>query len=217
MTKLSETMSKKTDNANMPKKLAIRRYMLDKYHQGEPLRVFDCCQGEGKIWGVLRNEYEVQTYWGVDVKPKRGRLKIDSIRILQAGLKNENVVDIDTYGEPWNHYAELCDKLVQPTTVFLTCGIPGNASFRSQVFAESVGFGDLKIPGVLHCRANRALGAIYALTRTCGNCTIVEAVQCVHRFGSQSLTRYFGVRLEPNRDGATPPRKRRGRGPQLTE
>lgn len=112
----------KTDNACPDVKLALRRYMLDRYHVGEPIRVLDCCQGSGVLWGTLQQEYDLAGYWGVDVKHKPGRLKLDSSRILARPGWRENVIDIDTYGSPWKHWTNLIKTIDHPTTVFLTIG-----------------------------------------------------------------------------------------------
>jgi hypothetical protein len=117
------TASTKTDNANLGSKLALRRHMLKRHHAAGGLRVFDACQGEGVLWGKLRSEFAVDYYYGVDVKPKRGRLAIDSKRVLcQPGL-NCNVIDIDTYGLPWDHWVAMLPTIVEPTTVFLTMAL----------------------------------------------------------------------------------------------
>jgi hypothetical protein len=115
----------KTDNAHLASKLLLRRTMLARFND-QPLRVFDCCQGSGVIWSRLRSEFDVESYWGVDVKPKKGRLKVDSRKVVcQAGLRC-NVVDIDTYGMPWDHWSGLLPNIVEPTTVFLTIGLVTN-------------------------------------------------------------------------------------------
>lgn len=68
-------MATKTDNHNPAAKLALRRHFLRKYHAVGEIRVIDCCQGSAKLWTQLRKEFEIKSYWGVDVKPKAGRLR----------------------------------------------------------------------------------------------------------------------------------------------
>ena len=87
---------KKTDNSNTKAKLELRRYMLRKYNADEPAHVMDCCQGGGRLWRTLRNEFQVASYWGIDVKRKAGRIKVDSSRILAQPGGRANVVDIGT-------------------------------------------------------------------------------------------------------------------------
>src|SRR5262245_28997543 len=96
--------------------------MLRTYHEGDALHVFDACQGSGVLWSHLRREFVVASYWGVDQKAKAGRLKIDSVRLLEAGLIGQNVIDVDTYGAPWKHWEALLPFVQRPTTVFLTIG-----------------------------------------------------------------------------------------------
>lgn len=111
----------KTDNANLGAKLALRRYFLRRYHAGAVPQVFDACQGSGIIWGQLREEFKVR-YWGVDVKPEKGRVQINSERVLAQPGWRFDVVDVDTYGAPWKHWVEIIRHLDHPATVFLTVG-----------------------------------------------------------------------------------------------
>lgn len=110
------------DNDSLPGKLTLRRYMLDRYHKDNPPSVFDACQGDGLIWRELKHEYVLASYFGVDKKTKKGRMKIDSARLLDVPGFDFDVVDIDTYGMPWKHYHALCRHVTKPTTVFLTIG-----------------------------------------------------------------------------------------------
>lgn len=114
-------MKTKTDNGDFNAKLALRKYFLDKY---EHKNVFDACQGSGKIWSILRKTYAIDQYFGVDVKPKKGRLKVDSFRILNQPGWSFDVIDIDTYGSPWKHFKAVIDfKPSHPITLFLTDGL----------------------------------------------------------------------------------------------
>jgi hypothetical protein len=201
----------KTDNANLPAKLALRRHFLQKYHADQPPDVLDCCQGEAVIWDHLRREFEPATYWGVDLKPKKGRLKIDSVRILQQPGWPQNVVDIDTYGSPWKHWEALLPNLSRPTTVFLTVAqmlmVGGFQGKGSPEAARAIGLGPLtqKCPNVLLAKVTR-LAVSYCLTRTCDyGIILVEAVEAI----SAGNARYIGVRLEPgktNGQGCDPDR-----------
>jgi hypothetical protein len=185
---------KKTDNALIETKLMLRRYMLDKYHTGCRIDVMDCCQGSGALWNLLKNEYECR-YVGYDIKPKKGRLKIDSRRVLDVPGIQASVVDIDTYGEPWGHYFRLLKNYNTPLTVFLTYGLirigGGNVS---KAALEAIGLARLKgvCPQPILTRAaennvSYCLAACYKY-----GITIVEAVEAFPRRGA----RYFGLRLE---------------------
>jgi hypothetical protein len=70
----------------------------------------------------LREEFELSSYLGLDVKPKAGRLKIDSARFLAQAGWSQNVVDVDTYGSPWRHWVAMLPRIARPTTAFLTIG-----------------------------------------------------------------------------------------------
>jgi len=187
-------VSVKTDNHDPGAKLDLRRYMLRRYHADSRPAVLDCCQGDGLLWQTLRSEFPLSSYWGIDVKPKKGRLKIASERILaQPGWKAD-VVDIDTYGSPWKHWAALLPNLPGPLTVFLTIGqikIQGSPLLR--VAKEALGIKELNIPNAIGAKLNE-FAISHLLTMGYDSDTIlVEAVEAV----SSGNARYLGVRLEP--------------------
>jgi hypothetical protein len=118
---------KKTDNHNLKAKLELRRHFLRLPKFERPISVCDCYSGGEVIWGTLAKEFEVGEYLALDVKEKRGRLKLDSFRYLQNQAWNHDVVDLDAYGSPWRHFFEVCKRLKQCTSnvytlVFLTIG-----------------------------------------------------------------------------------------------
>jgi hypothetical protein len=186
-------MAKKTDNHNPEAKLKLRRYFLEKYHADGNATVFDCCQGGGVMWDAIRRTHPVASYWGVDVKPKKGRLKIDSVRVLQQGVK-QNVIDIDTYGSPWKHWMAILPKVKIPVTVFLTIGNQnttamspnGHGGSEFVVFPPST-------PQSLAGAVMRWRDVDYGLAKAFKYATITEAVESV----STGNARYIGVRLEP--------------------
>jgi hypothetical protein len=190
-------MAKKTDNHNPEAKLALRRYFLDKYHPDGSARVFDCCQGGAVMWTTLRRTHPVQSYWGVDVKPKKGRLKIDSIRVLQQGVK-QDVIDVDTYGSPWKHWFALLQNLNEAKTVFLTIGSTMMKGATDSAVIASLGcvFKTLTLPESFYGKLDE-IGVNYTLATGCRFAKIVEAVESV----STGNARYIGVRLEPKNDG----------------
>lgn len=187
----------KTDNANLPAKLALRRHYLRKYHaQDERIRVFECCQGEGVIWKHLADEFPVDV-WGVDVKPKKGRLKIDSVRVLQQPGLNRDVIDIDTYGSPWQHWFALLPNITRPTTVFLTLGlvkIGGGSLDRHSI--RCLGLAGLRsLPGALAAKIAESAPS-YVLSRSADAGIMLIEVSEVESDGN---ARYFGVRIEPRK------------------
>lgn len=183
---------KKTDNHNPQAKLDLRRHFLQKYHADGGADVFDCCQGSGLLWGTLRKEFKIRSYWGVDLKPKPGRLKIDSVRILEQGI-SQNVIDVDTYDSPWKHWQQIVAHLSQPTTVFLTIGSTMFRGSFDAVGSRALGLDRLSFLPESFGSKISAIAASYALASGCEFATIVEAVEAV----STGHARYLGVRLEP--------------------
>lgn len=133
----------KTDNAYLAPKLELRRYFLRKYH-ADGARVFDGFQGSGVIWNELKKTENVASYWGVDLKKKKGRLKVDSLRVVGKACKNANVIDLDAYGSPWSHYKEVLRHHTGPTTIFLTIGQVSMGI--SNELIEIAGLGKLGVP-----------------------------------------------------------------------
>ena len=111
------------DNQFLAEKLMIRRHFLDKYPAPDgTFRVLDCCAGERQeIWTQLRKEYGVQ-YLGMDKKTVGGGiLKVDAARWLTQTEWSADVIDIDTYGEPWAIYEAALENFVgRDVTIFLT-------------------------------------------------------------------------------------------------
>lgn len=150
--------------------------------------MFDCCQGQGTIWRELRVDSPVRSYWGVDQKPKKGRIKIDSVRVLDQPGWDFDVIDVDTYGSPWDHWLAILKHLSKPVTVFLTIGMVriGGGGGLSACQREVLGLADLDIPqsisGKLHDLSAKAL-----LARG-------QVAECLEAFPSHNA-RYLGVRL----------------------
>ena len=183
-------MVKKTDNDNLESKLLLRRYFLDRYHADGPIHVLDCCQGSGVIWHTLRAERQIASYWGLDVKPKKGRLQLSSVRVLEQPGWMQNVVDVDTYGSPWQHWNALRPNISQPTTVFLTVGqVQMNTATE---ITDALGLGGMKVPRGIK-RKLSDLAVSYLLTRGCDLCKIIEAAETT----AGTHARYLGVRVEP--------------------
>ncbi len=120
------------DNRHLDEKLAIRRYFLDKYPAPDgTFRVIDCCAGERQeIWSRLREQYQTR-YLGLDKKKVGGPiLKMDAVRWLAQTEWEADVIDIDTYGEPWDIYETALENFVGgDVTIFLTCcTVPVNSA-----------------------------------------------------------------------------------------
>lgn len=194
----------KVDNGDLAAKLALRRYFLKKYHGrgASPARVFDCCQGAGVIWGRLAEEFELGSYWGVDLKEKKGRLKLDSVRVIGQPGWAENVVDVDTYGSPWKHWMALLPHVVRPVTVFLTIGQLQMGTDKE--ILRALGLGALRVPPGIAVRLH-GISFSYLLARAFEyDIKIIEGKEVVS-FGN---ARYVGVRIAPNKTagrGLQPP------------
>ena len=183
---------KQTDNSNLAAKLELRRYFLDKYHAADPPGVLDCCQGDGLLWKRLQSEYTLASYWGVDLKVKRGRLKLDSVRILCQPGWPQTVVDVDTYGSPWKHYHALLETLAHPVTVFLTIGQWQMGT--DSLILDALGLGELDVPPGIAIKLHDL-----ALVRllTAGESRGVRVVEALETIGTgHASARYVGVRLE---------------------
>ena len=123
----------KTDNANLESKLALRREGLRLYHMHHRPYVFDACCGAGEIWRQLRKEFDVR-YMPADANPRRLAVRVnDSDRILALPEAAFDVIDLDTYGEPWAMLDTACRHLVRPATIFLTIGFRRMFGFASGV------------------------------------------------------------------------------------
>ena len=115
--------TKKTDNRSLPSKIAIRTWLLDQMGL-KTVRVLDVCTGEGHIWTEMEKHCDITRWVKVDIKPRRsGTLKLKAVDAIRAfSLDDFDVVDIDTYGDPWDAYREVLAKLTSPIGVFLTHG-----------------------------------------------------------------------------------------------
>lgn len=193
--------TKQTDNYNLAGKVALRLHLLNRFHEQGVPRVFDACKGDGRIWKAVREEFKVASYWGTDLKPKAGTLKVDSRRVIGL-LRDADVVDIDTYGDPWEHWFTLLrdSEPKRPMSVFLTHGAatssgPMSAHHMSKVAVESLGVvfrtmkppvglvGRLRPHVVEHC-LGMAFRFGYVLTYLCAA-------------EGHNLTNYYGARVEP--------------------
>lgn len=190
MPSLVSKNSKKTDNASHSGKMSLRLHFLRKYHE-DNARVFDCCQGAGLVWLSVRKEFQVKSYFGVDLKAKSGRIAIDSIKVLQQGV-DANVIDVDTYGEPWTHWLELLKHIKEPTTVYLTMGSVSKLAM-SHVASKYVFGKTLKMPPTLFAKLwDYANQVLLTAPENFG----LEIVECQEAL-SKSNTRYVGMHVRP--------------------
>lgn len=185
----------KTDNRFLEPKLKLRRHFLARYHATPP-RVLDCCQGSGVLWKALLKEFPVEQYWGLDKKRRKGRLTIDSVRVLESGKWAADVLDVDTYGSPWSHWFHALRTGQGPLTVFLTVGLirMGGGGMMSKPVLQA-----LRLSGIKRAIPPSLLGKLhdfsvdYCLRQSLAmGWTIIEAQEA---FPSDKA-RYLGLRLE---------------------
>lgn len=182
----------KLDNNNPKPKLDLRRHFLRRYHADGSARVMDCCSGGGLLWHALRREFVVASYWALDTKPKRGRLAIDSSRVLAQSGWSENVIDIDTYGFPWNHYAAALASVAGPTTFFLTVG--NYHLTPSGLVKQALGMGDLNVPQSLLAKLYHSAAPMLLSPKCYGRDDLRVGEAREARYLS---SRYYGLRIEP--------------------
>jgi hypothetical protein len=181
----------KTDNSNLWAKIALRRWFLKKYHrQGVPT-VFDCCSGSGKIWNVLRKDF-VCRYMATDLSPRRaGAIKVESSRIFDIPGWTFDVIDIDTYGEPWRHYEKICNTAANSLTVFLTVGsVTAFGGHCSKYIYKALGLPD-DTPSTLAVQVGREMMdrlIWFPLGR-------LQLAEC-REIPTDGNVRYIGLRLE---------------------
>jgi hypothetical protein len=126
---------RKTDNHNLNQKVALRRIICTQL--AEPLRVLDLFAGEGKLWTEMRKTFTLASYTPVDEKPRQPgaiKMKVDARTVRAFDPKQFNVLDLDSYGEPWEIFAALLPNIQPGTAVFLTYGHVGVRSIRISKF-----------------------------------------------------------------------------------
>ncbi len=142
----------KTDNKSLDAKVQLRLKVLGAAALGE-LRILDLCAGEGEIWRAMRRHVKLSSYVPVDQAPRQAGTLVGDItdmRFLAAfDLSRYNVMDVDTYGEPWVPWRFIFDRLAHKAAVFLTHGAvwsPGGANI-SKFVLENLGIPlDWQIP-----------------------------------------------------------------------
>ena len=203
------------DNTSLPIKLELRRRLLLPFSQKHPLRVMDLCAGNQQIWRRLRSEFKVAQYVAFDQKRVPGAaVRVDSARwIRDVGLSG-NVIDVDTYGEPWAQYLTVLAAHWpdQEVLIFLTLGMGkgalGRISRKALEVAGLKGSWQSLIPPA--CNMLREIIVSSCLTRGCDKTTIPLSACRAQPEGSN--TWYFGVWLRRGKGDANLVR-RDGTGP----
>lgn len=178
------------DNKGLSEKVAVRMHFVRKFHQGNA-KVFDACQGAGLVWKEIRSRIDVKSYWGVDLKPASGRITMNSLDVLSKPIK-DNVIDVDTYGEPWEHWLKMLPNINQPTSVFLTwtslCMMGMSTVVKQHVFG-----GQLQMPPSLYGKLWDYANAMLLTAPERYGLEIVECMESVNKTPS----RYIGIHVRP--------------------
>lgn len=197
------------DNTGFMSKVKLRRHMLNKHFGKDEFGVLDACEGDGHVWTVLKEEFNLSKHLGIDLKEKKGRLAVDSVDFLgEANIASFDVFDLDAYGSPFPMYEAALSNLAKPAIFFLTFGSVGvgfSALSRhmaevSKFFPDTLDFqfsktllnGYIVPPGIFHKVRN--LTVPYCINR-CEEHGFAVTDFC--EVTSSATTRYFGIRVAP--------------------
>lgn len=107
-----------TDNANLEKKVALRKEAIRGL---EELKVLDLFAGENLIWSKIKTD----RYFGVESEKGKGKnLNVDNRRIIPVlDLSQFNVIDCDSYGIPYEQISMIFENqtLQKGTVIIYTC------------------------------------------------------------------------------------------------
>lgn len=120
-------MKNQADRTSLSSKVQLRRHVLG-VAKFDSLSVLDLCAEDGTTWKEMRKHVEVRTYTPVAKKGKQpGTLKeVVNARLIEAlYLSKYNIVDIDTFGDPWELWWTVFNQIITRTAVFVTAGSAG--------------------------------------------------------------------------------------------
>jgi len=200
--KASPKLRRHTDNRSIADKVLLRSMVIKKA-QLEPVRVLDLFAGEGNIWNEMRRKNNsahvaVESYTPIDRvarQPGQIRFKITPRLFEALDLSRFNVVDVDTYGDPFSIWHEILFHITCPTAVFLTRG--------------RVTYGAGKMPITQHAKRVMGMpvewdvpGKIELLNYADRCCLLEECPTAQISFGFRIELRrvdYYGLFVEPGR------------------
>jgi hypothetical protein len=191
------------DNQAPASKLAIRQWALEAAGF-KRLRVLDLCSGEGHIWREMKERgARVDEYVPVDRAPRQGgtiKGNIGEGMVEALNVPNFNVIDVDTYGSPWEIWSFIAKRITGRTAAFLTDGAAGSMTCGGVLtkFARSaMGIpAEWKIP---NSNEVRLFAPPYALYASCMPVNIVSGgrIRVDGRWGQAVI--YYGLVVEPRR------------------
>jgi hypothetical protein len=194
-------VDKKTDNRSLPSKIALRRWLLARMQIRE-VRVLHTCAGLGHVWQAMEEHVTIRQWTRCDVKPRRpGTLALEALdAVKRFPLDVYNVIDIDPFGDPFEIYGALLERLTVPTAVFLTYGHFGPSQLSRDVCAR-VGLPPAWFDQKLMPRTQElaAFTAGLVLAQTWKRATVQHAARMVHRAG-MTVT-YYALGLIPHAAG----------------
>ena len=181
-----------TDNAALPLKVAIRRWLLDRMGITEAY-VLDTCSGEGRVWSAMANYVSIAQWVRTDIKPRTpGTMPLSAEQACTAlPVEAFNVIDIDPYGDPFGAYNAMLirRRILGPTAVFLTHGHVAH-SVVADAAARAVGMPtDWPMP---HSPGLSDFIAKMNLEATWKHATILHAAQI-----AQKTVDYYAIGLAP--------------------
>lgn len=165
------------------------------------LRVLDLCAGAGHVWQAMREHVEVEAYTPVDREPRllgtiHGDVK-DRQFVHSLRPETYNVIDVDTYGEPWEPWSYCAERLTSKTAVFLTHGLSGAGPSLSRFTWAALGL-PREWP-LMHKRELAIFSERYCLAASAGRARLA----LVLRSRPSGRVNYLGLIAEPATRGAS--------------
>ena len=132
----SRTERKKTDNAHVWLKVAVRREAIAALTD---VRVLDCFAGNNVLWKEIKPDY----YLGLEKVKGKGSRNIhgDNLRLIPSlDLSRYNVIDLDAYGIPGAQLiALLRNKTLPDNVVVVYTGITNAVSGGQKKMIQAAG------------------------------------------------------------------------------
>lgn len=108
----------KTDNADVYNKVRLRKFATKDLKE---INVLDLFAGENVLWSKIKTNY----YFGVEKVSGKGKnLNADNLKVIPSlDLSVFNVIDIDSYGIPYNQLELIFNNstLKSGTIIIYTC------------------------------------------------------------------------------------------------